>query len=116
MDEMAFFFGLAAVTALVIGFIVYFGLKISRAAEQQSENIGMPLYVTPVGTVVFALLVGSWACFLMIANFAPSSTFGSFLSSADGLVAALSGSMIVFVAVGVILDKFGYPIMRRNKE
>jgi len=76
----------------------------------------MPLYVTPIGTVVFALLVGSWACCLVIANFAPTSTFGSFLGSTDGLVAALSGSMIVFVAIGVVLDKLGYPIMKRDKE
>ena len=116
MDELAFFSGLAAITALVIGFVIYFGLKLSKAAERQSENIGLPLNVTPIGTVVFALLVGSWTCCLVIAKFAPTSTSGSFLSSADGLVAALSGSMIVFVVVGVILDKLGHPIMKRDKE
>ncbi len=59
MDEFAFFSGLAAITALVIGGIIYLGSKLSKAAERRSENIGIPLYVTPIGTVVFALNAAS---------------------------------------------------------
>ena len=36
MDELNFFLGLSAVTIVVIGLVVYFGLKLNKAVNKHS--------------------------------------------------------------------------------
>ena len=60
MDELRILAALVAITLVVVGMFVYFGRKISKAAERNAEHIGLPIYVTRTGTVVFAVVVAFW--------------------------------------------------------
>ncbi len=56
MDELKFFAGLGAITIFVIGLLVFFGRKISKAAERNATYIDLPLYVSRTGAVFLHVL------------------------------------------------------------
>lgn len=66
MDELKFFAGLAAITIFVISLFVYFGRKLSKAAEKNVAYIDLPLYITRAGTVFFACVVAFWSTALQL--------------------------------------------------
>ena len=116
MDELKFFAGLGAVTIFVIGLLVYFGRKISSAAERNAENINLPFYVSRTGTVFFASVVAFWVYCVATRVLTPQSIFGKYLGTFDGVASVVLGSC-VFAGVGwVISKKLGYPFAKWEKE
>lgn len=112
MDELKFFGGLAGVTILVIGLFVYFGRKLSKAAERNAEFIDLPLYVTRTGVIFFACVVAFWVYCLGTRALAPNSRLGTFLGTFDGAAAVIFGSITVMTVAWVVLDRLGYPLAK----
>lgn len=116
MDELKFFGGLASITFIVIGLLVYFGRKLSNAAEQNAEFIDLPIYVTRTGTTFFACVVAFWVYCVAVRMLAPHSDLGQYLRSFDGVAAVIFGS-ITFVAIAwPVFDRLGYPLAKWNKD
>lgn len=116
IDELQFFGGLAAITILVIGLLVFFGKKIANGAERNAEYIDLPLYVTRTGTALFAFVVAFWVCCATVRSLAPRSSFGEFLGTFDGVIAVASGSIMFVVIAWIIFDKLGYPLAKRDRD
>ena len=116
MDELKFFSGLAVVTAFVIAVFIYFGRKLSRAAEKNAAHIDLPLYVSRTGTVLFACLVAFWVYCVSVRALTPESTFGQFLGTAEGVVSVVLGSCVFVGVAWVILEKLGYPPAKWEKD
>lgn len=116
MDELKFFGGLATITAFVIALLVYFGRKLSKAAERNAEHIDLPLYVTRSGTIFFASVAAFWVYFAAAWSLTPNSALGRYLGTFDGVAAVVLGS-ITFIAIAwVISDKLGFPFAKRDKD
>ena len=116
MDELKFFGGLAAITVFVIVLLVYFGRKLSKAAERNAEFIDLPLYVTRTGTTFFACVVSFWVYCVAVRMLTPHSALGEYLGTFDGIAAVIFGS-IMFVAIAwVISDKLGYPFAKWHQD
>ena len=56
--EWGFVLGLGAITLVVIGLIIYFGLKLDKAVQRHAPEISLPLSITPTGNALFACMVG----------------------------------------------------------
>lgn len=116
MDELKFFAGLTAITLTVIGLFIYFGRKLSKAAERHAADIDLPLYLTPSGTALFACMVAFWVVSVATRALRPESSFGSFLNGPEGVLAVISGSIFFTGIAAAILSHFGYPIAKREKS
>jgi hypothetical protein len=113
MDEVKFFAGLTSITLVVIGLLIFFGLKLNKAVGRHAAEINFPLKITWSGTVLFACVVAFWISCVAIRALRPESAFGVFLNSADGLIAAFAGSIVVAGAAGAVLEKAGFPIAEK---
>ena len=113
MDELKFFAGLTAITLVVIGLLIYFGLKLNRAVGKHAPEINFPFNITWSGNVLFACVVAFWVCCVTIRALRPESSFGTFLNSPDGVPAALIGSIFFAAIAGVVLEKLGHPIAKK---
>ena len=60
MDELKFFGGLTAITLLVIGLLIYLGLKLNKAVGKHAADIDFPLSITLSGNILFACMVAFW--------------------------------------------------------
>ena len=116
MDELKFFTGLAIITAVVIGLFVYFGRKLSRAAERNAAYLDLPLYVSRTGTVFFACVVAFWVCCVMARAFTPQSALGKFLGTLDGVASVVLGSCVFVGIAWIIAEKLGYPFAKWERE
>ena len=116
MDELKFFSGLAGITFIVIGILVYFGQKLSNAAERHSESIDLPLYVTRTGTLLFSCVVAFWVCCVAVRVLAPRSDFGEYLGSFNGVAAVILASTTVVATAWVIFDRLGFPLAKRSRD
>jgi hypothetical protein len=116
MDELKFFAGLGAITLVVIGLFIYIGRKLSNAAERHASEIDLPLYITPTGTVFFAFVAAFLVYCAAIRVLTPASSFGEFLNTLDGVASVLTGSVVIVALAGLILEKLGYPIWKRDKN
>jgi hypothetical protein len=116
MDELKFFGGLAGITILVIGILVYFGRKLSNAAERNAEFIDLPLYVTRTGTIFFACVVAFWVYCAAVRVLTPYSDLGRFLGTFDGAAAVVLGSITLVAGAWLVFDKLGYPLAKWNKD
>ncbi len=114
MDELKFFAGLTAITLLVIGLLIYFGLKLNRAVGKHAPETNFPLNITWSGNVLFACMVAFWICCVAIRGHRPESSFGAFLNTPDGVAAAIIGSFFFAAIAGAVLEKFGYPIAKKG--
>ena len=115
MDELKFFGGLAGITILVVGLLVYFGRKLSHAAERNADSIDLPLYVTRTGTTFFACVVAFWVYCVAVRMLTPHSDLGQYLGTFDGAATVVFGS-IMFVAIAwLVADKLGYPFAKSDK-
>lgn len=117
MEELRALLSLGAVTVVVIGLVIYFGLKLSKVVQSRAQqgdsktiNSLFGSRLTLTGTVVFACLVGFWIVCLVARQLRPESWLGAFVDTVDGVIAVLSGSIIVAGLAGAILEKLGYPI------
>ena len=116
MDELKFFAGLTAIVLVVIGLLIYFGRKLSKAAERHASGIDLPLYITPSGTVFFACVTAFFVYCAATRVLAPASSFGEFLNTLDGVASVLMGSILIIAAAGLILEKLGYPIWKWHND
>jgi hypothetical protein len=116
MDELRFFGGLAAIIFAAVGILVFFGRKLSNAAERNAEYIDLPLYVTRTGTTFFALVVAFWVCCAAVRAWAPRSSLGKFLGTFDGVAAVVSGSIMFIGVAWWISGKLGYPWAKWNRD
>ena len=116
MDELKFFAGLTAITLMVIGLLIYFGLKVNKAVSKHAPEINYPLNITWSGNILFALVVAFWTYCVAIRSLRPESLFGAFLNSPDGVATALFGSLFFAAISGAVLEKFGYPIAKKGDK
>ena len=116
MDELKFSAGLAVITSIVIGVFVYFGRKLSRAAERNAAHIDLPLYVSRTGVAFFACLVAFWVFCAATLALAPESSFGRFLGTFDGAATVALGSCMFAGVAWVISVKLGRPFARWEKD
>ena len=116
MDELKFFLGLGAITLVVIGLLVYLGLKLNRAANKYSPEINFPLHITLAGTVLWACVVGFWLICAVARELRPESPFGSFLNTTDGVALVIAGSILFAAIAGAALKKLGHPIARTGDD
>lgn len=114
IDELKFFLGLGAITLVVFGVVIYFGLKLNKAVEAQAPKINFPLKVTLTGTALWACVVGFWVICAVARELRPASFLGDFLRTTDGIASVFAGSIFLAVIAGVVLEKLGYPIARRG--
>jgi len=114
--EWGFVLGLSGVTLLAIGLVIYFGLKLNKAVLKRAPEMAMPLYITPVGTGLWACVVGFWLICLVAVKLRPDTALGQFAGSFDGAGLVFIGSMLVAAISGAILEKIGYPIATKGEE
>lgn len=116
MDELKFFAGLSAITTFVIGLLIYFGRKISKAAERDVAYIDLPLYVSWTGAVFFACVVAFWVCCAAARVLFPYSSLGKYLGTLDGIASVALGSCVFVGFAWVIAEKLGYPFAKWERE
>ena len=116
MDELKFFLGLSAVTIVVIGLVIYAGLKLNKAVNKHSTEISFPMHITLAGTALWACVVGFWVICAVARELRQESRLGEFLNTTDGVVSAFVGSFLVAVIVGAIFERLGYPMMNRGGD
>jgi len=116
MDELKFFSGLAAITIFVISLFVYFGRKLSKAAERNATYIDLPIYVTRAGTVFFACVVAFLVYCVAARVLAPQSSFGEYLGTFDGAASVVLGSCVFGGIAWVISEKLGYPFAKWERD
>lgn len=112
--EWEFLLGLGGITLVVIGLVIYLGLKLNRAVDKHAPDINFPLNVTPSGNVLFACVVAFWVYCAAARTLRPESSFGAFLNTADGVATVLVGSIFFAAIAAAILERLGYPIARRG--
>jgi len=116
IDELKFFLGLGAITLVVVGLVIYFGLKLNKAVETQAPRINFPLKVTTTGTVLWGCVVGFWIICAIARELRPASVLGDVLSTIDGIVLVFAGSILFAVVAGVVLEKLGHPTQETDSD
>lgn len=114
--EWGFILGLVAITLPVIGLVICFGRKLSRAIEKQASDNDLALSITPAGTVLFACIVAFWIICVAARKLAPEGHLGAFVNTSDGVAVVLIGSVVFSGVAGAILEKLGYPIARKKEH
>jgi len=114
--EWQFLLGLSAITIVVIGLVIYFGMKLNKAVLKEAPEIALPINLTLTGTTLMACVVGFWIICLVAGKLRPDSSFGAFLGTADGVGTVIVGSIFFAGAAGAVLEKLGYPIATRGER
>ncbi|MGI9204737.1 MAG: hypothetical protein ACR2Q3_12050 [Woeseiaceae bacterium] len=114
--EWTFVLGLSGITLLVIGVVIYFGMKLNKAVLKPAPEMTMPLYITPVGTVLWACVVGCWLICIIAVKLRPETPLGAFAGTADGAGLVFIGSIVIAAVAASILEKLGYPVATRGEE
>lgn len=114
--EWGFLLGLSVITLVVIGLVIFLGLKLNKAVEKHAPEMTFPVNVTKSGIVLFASVVACWVCLAALRLLRPDSSLGAFLNTADGVAAVLLGSVFFAAVAAAILEKLGYPIARRDDQ
>ena len=112
--EWLFVLGLGAVTLIVIGLVIFLGLKLNKAVMKRAPEIATPLNITFAGTALWACVVGFWLICLILAKLYPGSTPGAFFGTADGVASVFVASIVFAVVARAILERLGYPIATRE--
>jgi hypothetical protein len=82
--DWGFVLGLGAITLLVIGLVIHFGQKLSRAVEKHASESDFTLSVTPAGNALFACMVAFWIYCAATRVLDPGSSLGAFLGDRGG--------------------------------
>jgi hypothetical protein len=115
-DDLKFLAGLSAITLAVITLLVYPGLKLNKAVGKHASDINVPLNITVTGTALLACLVASWIYCAAVRVLRPESPLGALLGTPGGIATTVVGSILLFVIASAILERFGYPIARKDDE
>ncbi|RLA41742.1 MAG: hypothetical protein DRR42_24315 [Gammaproteobacteria bacterium] len=110
--DWGFILGLGAIALVLIGLVIYLGLKLSKAVQKHAPESDFAVSITPTGNALFASMVGFWAICLIAWKLAPNSSLGAFVGTIDGAVVVLAGSFVFGGIIAVILEKSGYPISK----
>ena len=114
-DELKSFAGLAAITLLTISLLVYLGLKLNKVVGRRDSLFSYG--ITMSGTILGALITAFWVYFLVARGAtSPQHGFAAFLRTADGLALALAGSVVFGGVAGAVLERLGYPIIKKKKD
>ena len=108
--DWQFVVGLAVPTLLVIGLLIYAGVRWSRFVQKESPHSHLALRITMTGTVVAAFMVGFWVLCIAARQLAPESALGRFMQSPDGFIVVIAFSVFAVPLIAVVLKSFGYPI------
>jgi len=114
--EWQFFLGLGAITIVVIGLVIYFGMKLNKAVLKEAQEIGLPKNLTLAGTTLMACVVGFWIICLIAGKLRPDSSFGTFVGTVDGAGTVIVGPILLAGVAGAVLEKLGYPIATRGER
>ena len=114
--DWGFEVGLIAITLIVIGLLIFFGLKLNKAVMKRAPEIALPLNITLAGTLLLACVVAFWVICLVAGKLRPESSLGAFVGTADGVASVLVGSIVFAMVARVILEKLGYPIAKRGDD
>jgi hypothetical protein len=112
--EWEFVFGLGTITLVVIGLVIYFGMRVSKAVQKHAPEGDLAMRITPAGNALFACMVGFWLICLVARAFRPESSLGAFVGTADGVVAVVVASVFFAAVAAEILKKLGHPIAKRG--
>ena len=112
--DWGFVFGLGVIAIVLISLIVSFGKKFSKLIQEQAPESDFAVSITPTGNVLFGGMVGFWGACLSAWKLAPQSALGTFVSTIDGAVTAIGGSVVVFAIAMVVLEKLGHPSIKRG--
>lgn len=112
--EWGFILGLVVIASVLIGLIVLLGRRFSKFMESDHPESDFAVSVTPAGNVLFGGMVGFWGACLTAYKLAPQSALGIFVSTADGVITAIGGSIVVFAIAMVVLEKLGHPCVKRK--
>ncbi len=112
--DWGFILGLGAITLVVIGLVIYFGQMLSRAVEKHAPESDFSLSVTPTGNALFACMVAFWIYCAATRVLNPGSSLGTFVGDVDGVAAVIVGSILFGGIAGAILERLGYPIIKRG--
>ena len=112
--EWGFLLGLGAITLVVIGLVIYFGLMLNKAVATRAPEINLPLNITLSGNALLACIVTFWIYCVATRVLNPDSFLGTFLGKADGVAAVIAGSILFAGLAALILAKLGYPIARSD--
>lgn len=110
--DWKFYSGLTILSLTAIGLTVFFGKKLSKRSECEMPDGLITMNITLTGVVAFAFLVGFWVLCITTRTFSPESVLGKLTSTPDGIVGAISLSVIGFGIAGALLGKIGYPIFK----
>lgn len=105
---------LGAIILVVIGLVIYFGLKFSQAVRKHAPETALRQNITLTGTALWACVVGIWVICLIAGKLRPESSLGAFVGTADGVAAVIVGSIFFAGVAAVILEKLDYPIAKRH--
>lgn len=114
--EWQFLLGLGAITIVVIGLVIYVGMKLNKAVLNEAPAIALPIKLTLTGTTLMACVVGFWIIYLFAGKLRPDSLFGAFVGTADGVGTMIVGSIFFAGVAGAVLEKLGYPIATRGER
>jgi predicted transporter len=112
--EWGFVLGLATITLLVIGLVIYFGRKFSKAIQDHSPESCLAVSITPTGNALAACMVGFLIVCVAARELAPEGSLGALLGTLNGVVTVLVATIFFFAIAGTILEKLGYPIIKRG--
>ena len=106
--------GLVVITLAVIGLVIYCGKKLSKAVQEHAPDSDFAVSITRTGNVLYACVVGFWIVCAVARELKPESSLGAYLGRADGVLAVIVGSIFFIAIAGAILEKLGYPIVKRG--
>jgi hypothetical protein len=114
--EWQFLLGLGAITLVVIGLVIYLGLKLNRAVMKRAPETAFALSLTFTGTALMACIVGFWIICLVAGKLRPHSSFGAFVGTTDGAGMMIVGSIFFAGVAGAVLEKLGYPVAKNGER
>lgn len=114
--DWGFELGLVVIFLIVISPIIYFGRKLSKYVQKNDPESELAFGATQAGNALTACMVGFWGACVIVAKLAPSSAFGNFLDTPDGVATVIIGSILLYAIAASILKKLGFPIMKRGSR
>lgn len=114
--EFGFVLGLVVITLIVIGLVIYFGMKLNRAVQKEAPESKFTLHLSLTGTALMACIVTFWLICLVAGKIRPDTSFGAFVGTVDGVGTVIVGSIFFAGIAGAIAEKLGHPIAIRGER
>ena len=106
---------LGAITLVVIGLVIHFGLKLNKTVLRNTPDSEiLQSRLTPIGAAFYACMVGFWVICVVARELRPEGWLGAFVGTVDGVVTVFVGSLLLAGITEAILKRLGYPIAKRG--